>query len=149
MAFVQGMDLDKLEAFRTSLKENPVILGLESRSVWEGHSGRNTTHIGPYSLAGNRIARDTRHYTFSYGAWKEVEEAIGFEGPTDLVEPVEMVLGAMGACLSNSIGLNAPRNGINLEGMEISSGRMLTRASSLRSKGRTNTHHVFQILLAK
>ena len=80
MAFVQGMDLDKLEAFRTSLKENPVILGLESRSVWEGHSGRNTTHIGPYSLAGNRIDRDTRHYTFSYGAWKEVEEAIGFEG---------------------------------------------------------------------
>ena len=38
---------------------------------------------------------------------------------TDRVEPVEMVLGAMGACLSNSIGLNAPRNGINLKGMEI------------------------------
>ena len=119
MAFVQGMDLDKLEAFRSSLKENPVILGLESRSVWEGHSGRNTTHIGPYTLAGQRIDRETRHYTFSYGAWREVEEAIGFEGPTDRVEPVEMVLGAMGACLSNSIGLNAPRNGINLEGMEI------------------------------
>ena len=40
-------------------------------------------------------------------------------GPTDRVEPVEMVLGAMGACLTNSIGLNAPRNGISLEGMEI------------------------------
>ncbi len=119
MAFVQGMDLDKLEAFRASLKDNPITLGLESRSIWEGHSGRNTTHIGPYTLAGQRIDRDTRHYTFSYGAWREVEEAIGFEGPTDRVEPVEMVLGAMGACLSNSIGINAPRNGITLEGMEI------------------------------
>lgn len=119
MAFVKGMDLDKLEAFRASLKENPVTLGLETRSIWEGHSGRNTTHIGPYTLGGQRIERDTRRYTFSYGAWREVEEAIGFEGPTDRVEPVEMVMGAMGACLSNSIGLNAPRNGIDLEGMEI------------------------------
>ena len=113
------MDLDKLEAFRKSLQENPVVLGLESRFVWEGHSGRNTTHIGPYELAGQRIDRDTRHYPFSYGAWREVEEAIGFVGPTDRVEPVEMVLGAMGACLTNSIALNAPRNGITLEGMEI------------------------------
>ena len=38
---------------------------------------------------------------------------------TDRVELVEMALGAMGACLSNSIGLNAPRNGINLKGMVI------------------------------
>ncbi|MQG11868.1 MAG: hypothetical protein FI716_10240 [SAR202 cluster bacterium] len=30
-----------------------------------------------------------------------------------------MVMGAMGACLSNRIDLNAPRNGIDLEGMEI------------------------------
>ena len=113
------MDLDKLEAFRKSLQENPVVLGLESWFVWEGHAGRNTTHIGPYELAGQRNDRDTRHYTFSYGAWREVEEAIGFVGPTDRVEPVEMVLGAMGACLTNSIALNAPRNGITLEGMEI------------------------------
>ena len=29
MAFVKGMDLDKLEAFRASIKANPVTLGLE------------------------------------------------------------------------------------------------------------------------
>ncbi len=119
MAIVKGMDLDKLEAFRKSLQENPITLGLEARSVWEGHSGRNTTHIGPYVLGGQKIDRDTRRYTFSYGAWREVEEAIGFVGPTDRVEPIEMVLGAMGACLTNSIALNAPRNGIDLDGMEI------------------------------
>ena len=114
-----GMDLDKLEAFRTALKESPVVLGLEARSVWEGHSGRSTVHIGPYELGGDRIERETRHYTIPYGAWREVEEAIGFVGPTDRAEPVEMALGAVAACLCNSIALNAPRNGIDLEGMEI------------------------------
>ena len=115
-----GMDLEKLEAFRSALADNPVILGLEARSVWEGHSGRSTVHIGPYELAGERIDRDTRHYTIPYGAWREVEEAVGFVGPTDRAEPVEMALGAVAACLCNSIALNAPRNGIDLEGLEIS-----------------------------
>ena len=116
---VTGMNLDKLEAFRKALAEEPVILGLEVRSIWEGHSGRNTVHIGPYSLGGKRIDRDTRHYTMAYGAWKEVEEALGFEGPTDRVEPVEMALGAVAACVANAIGLNAPRNGIVLDEMEV------------------------------
>ena len=116
---VAGMNLEKLEAFRKALAEKPVILGLEVRSIWEGHSGRNTVHIGPYRLGGEQISRDTRHYTMAYGAWKEVEEALGFEGPTDRVEPVEMALGAVAACVANAIGLNAPRNGINLDEMEV------------------------------
>ncbi len=116
---VAGIDLDKLEAFRKAIEENPVTLGLSSRSVWEGHTGRNTTHIGPFEINGQRIDRDTRRYTIQYGAWKEVEETIGAVGPTDRMEPVEMVLGAMGACLCNSIGLNAARHEINLEDMEI------------------------------
>ena len=69
---VNGMDLDKLEAFRTSLKEDPITLGLEVRGTWEGHSGRSTVHIGPYRLGNERIERPTRHYTIPYGAWKEV-----------------------------------------------------------------------------
>ena len=117
--YVTGMDLDKLEAFRSAIKESPVILGLEARGIWEGHSGRSTVHIGPYELGGERIDRETRHYTIPYGAWREVEEAVGFEGPTDRAEPVEMALGAIAACLCNSIALNAPRNGIKLEGLEI------------------------------
>jgi len=116
---VNGMNLEKLEAFRSSIKENPVILGLDARSVWEGHSGRSTVHIGPYDLGGQHIDRETRHYTIPYGAWREVEEAVGFVGPTDRAEPVEMALGAVAACLCKSIALNAPRHGIDLEGMEI------------------------------
>ena len=117
--YVTGMDLDKLEAFRSAIKESPVVLGLEARGIWEGHSGRSTIHIGPYELGGERIERETRHYTVPYGAWREVEETLGFEGPTDRAEPVEMALGAIAACLCNSIALNAPRNGINLEGLEV------------------------------
>lgn len=116
---VNGMDLEKLEAFRESLNSNPVKLGLEVRGIWEGHSGRSTVHVGPYSLGGERIERPTRHYTIPYGAWKEVEEAVGFVGPTDRAEPVEMALSAVAACLANSIALNAHRHGIQLEGLEI------------------------------
>jgi uncharacterized OsmC-like protein len=116
---VAGMDLDKLEAFRSAIRENPMVLGLEARGVWEGHSGRSTIHIGPFKVGGERINRNTRHYTIPYGAWKEIEEAVGFVGPTDRAEPVEMALGAVAACLVNSIALNAPRNGIELKGLEI------------------------------
>ena len=116
---VTGMDLDRLEAFRSSIEENPVILGLSAQGVWEGHSGRSTVHIGPYDLGDEHIDRKTRHYTIPYGAWKEVEEAVGFVGPTDRAEPVEMALGAVAACLVNSIALNAPRHGIQLEGLEV------------------------------
>lgn len=71
------------------------------------------------ALNGERIDRPTRHYTLPYGAWREVEEAVGFVGPTDRLEPVEMALSAVAACLTNSIALNAPRHGIELEGLEI------------------------------
>jgi len=116
---VNGMDLDKLETFRASLEQDPITLGLEVTGTWEGHSGRSTVHIGPYRLGNERIERPTRHYTVPYGAWKEVEETIGFVGPTDRAEPVEMALSAVAACLANAIALNAPRHGIPLEGLEV------------------------------
>jgi uncharacterized OsmC-like protein len=114
-----GLDLGKLEAFRDSLARQPVRLGLEASAVWEGELGRSTVHIGPFEINGQRINRPTRHYTFAYGAWKEVEETIGFASPTDRVEPVEMTLGAVVSCLANSITFNAHRHGIELEGLEI------------------------------
>jgi uncharacterized OsmC-like protein len=35
------------------------------------------------------------------------------------MEPVEMALSAVAACLTNSIALNAHRHGIELEGLEV------------------------------
>lgn len=119
---VAGVDTGKLEEFRKAQKTDPVILGLEAKALWEGEMGRATVHIGSYKLNGETIDRPTRHYTTAYGAWKEVEDAVGVIGPTDRAEPVEMALGAMAACIVNSITWNAYRHGIELDDLEVTVG---------------------------
>lgn len=116
-----NIDIDKLENFRTFLKDNPdkARLQLEAKAVYEGQAGRSTVHVGPYALDGTQVDRQTRHYTFPFGAWKEVEETIGMQGPTDRMEPVEMALAATAACLINSISFNTTRLGINADDLEI------------------------------
>jgi uncharacterized OsmC-like protein len=119
---VAGVDTAKLEEFRTAQRKDPVTLGLKAKALWEGEMGRATVHIGPYQLNGDRIDRPTRHYTTAFGAWKEVEEAVGMIGPTDRQEPVEMALAAMAACVVNSITFNAYRHGIKLDDLEVTVG---------------------------
>jgi hypothetical protein len=118
---VQNVDLEKLNAFRSFLKENPDKgqLKLEARAIYEDQVGRSTVHIGSYELNGDRIDSETRHYTIPFGAWREVEEAIGVQGPTDRYEPVEMALGATAACVINSISFNAVRLGIDIQDLEV------------------------------
>jgi len=118
---VQNVDLDKLDGFRTFLTDNPEKgrLKLEARAIYEGQVGRSTVHIGPYELDGSRIDRETRHYTIPFGAWREVEEAIGVEGPTDRYEPVEMALAATAACVVNSVSFNTARLGIDVQDLEV------------------------------
>ena len=118
----EGVDVGKLESFREFLTENPDKgqLGLEARAVYEGQAGRSTVHIGKFSIDGDEIDRDTRHYTVPFGAWREVEELLGVEGPTDRMEPVEMALAATAACVVNSLTYNAARLGIATEGIEVS-----------------------------
>jgi uncharacterized OsmC-like protein len=121
MTIKDNINLEKLEEFRTFLKDNPdkAKLSLEARAVYEGQAGRSTIHIGRFAIDGDSVNRDTRHYTFPFGAWREVEGLIGVEGPTDRMEPVEMALAATAACLINSISFNAVRLGIDTEGLEI------------------------------
>ncbi len=117
----QNVDLQQLESFREFLAQNPDKgkLQLEAKAVYEGQVGRSTVHIGPYALDGKRINRETRHYTFPFGAWREVEEMIGISGPTDRMEPVEMTLAATAACVVNSITFNTARLGIDTSGLEV------------------------------
>ena len=121
MTVRHNVDVDKLEEFRTFLKDNPDKgrLRLQARAVYEGQAGRSTVHIGPFGLDESDIDRPTRYYTFPFGAWREVEEITGMEGPTDRMEPVEMALAATAACLINSITFNAARLGIDTDGLEI------------------------------
>ena len=122
MTIRQNVDLEKLEGFRSFLADNPDKgrLRLEARAIYEGQVGRSTVHVGPFGLDDTNVDRPTRHYTFPFGAWREVEEITGVQGPTDRMEPVEMALAATAACLVNSITLNAARLGIDTEGLEIS-----------------------------
>ena len=122
MKVIQNINIEKFEGFRTFLKENPekARLKLEARAIYEGQVGRSTVHIGPYQLDEDTIDRETRRYTIPFGAWREVEETLGIEGPTDRMEPVEMALAATASCVVNSITFNTVRLGINVEGLEIS-----------------------------
>jgi uncharacterized OsmC-like protein len=121
MTVKQNIDLEKLESFRTFMKDNPdkAQLSLEVKAVYEGQVGRSLVHIGKYGLDGDVIDRPTRQYRFPFGAWKEVEGALGVEGPTDRMEPVEMALAATAACLINSVTFNTVRLGIDAEDLEI------------------------------
>ena len=117
---VAGVDTAKLEDFRKAQRADPVSLGLSAKALWEGEMGRANVHIGPYKLNDETIDRETRQYTIAYGAWKEVEATVGFVGPTDRQEPVEMALGAMAACIVNAITFNVHRYDIELSNLEVS-----------------------------
>ncbi len=121
MAIRQQVDIEKLEEFRTFLIENPDKgrLSLQAKAIYEGQAGRSTVHVGPFGIDETHVDRPTRHYTFPFGAWREVEEMTGLQGATDRMEPVEMALAATAACLINSITFNAARLGIDTEGLEI------------------------------
>ncbi len=120
MTIQQGLYITKFEGFRNWLKENPDkgILGLESTVVYEGTVGRSTAHIGPYRLDDKVIDMPTRRYTIPYGAWKEVDETGVVVGATDRLEPVELTLASLGACLNVAVSYNAAREGMKLEGLE-------------------------------
>ena len=121
MTVRQNVNVEKLESFRDFLTDNPEHghLRLQVKAIYEGQAGRSTVHIGPYGLDDVTVDRPTRHYTFPFGAWREVEAMTGMEGATDRMEPVEMVLAATAACLINSITINAARLDIDTEGLEI------------------------------
>ncbi|MEE8248065.1 MAG: OsmC family protein [Alphaproteobacteria bacterium] len=121
MTVRQHVNIEKLEEFRSFLADNPDKgrLRLEAKAIYEGQAGRSLVHVGPFGLDDQEIDRPTRHYTFPFGAWREVEEATGLEGATDRMEPVEMALAATAACLINSITFNTARLGIDTSGLEI------------------------------
>ena len=121
MTIRHNVDVEKLNGFRTFLEENPDKgqLALEVKAVYEGQAGRSTVHIGKFAIDGETIDRETRHYTIAFGAWREVEELLGMEGPTDRMEPVELALAATASCVVNALTYNAARLGIETEGLTV------------------------------
>ncbi|WP_170766027.1 OsmC family protein [Ruegeria lacuscaerulensis] len=92
---------------------------MEANAIYQGQAGRSMVHVGPFALDDTPIDRPARKYAFPFGNQREVEDLLGMEGSTDRIEPVEMVLASIAACLVNSISVNAARLGIDTSGIKI------------------------------
>lgn len=115
-----GIDLETLEGFATHAAENPeaVQLGLGASATYEGTAAHSLAKIGSYKLGDETIARETREYTISYGAWREVMDAGGWIGATDRLEPIEAALSALAACINVGISINAAANGVDIDHLQ-------------------------------
>ncbi len=112
-----GVDSETLEGFAEHAATDPpaVQLGLGAAATYEGTAAHSLAKIDSYELGGETIARDTREYTLQYGGWKEVLDAGGWVSPTDRMEPVEVALSALAACLNVGITINAAANDVEIE----------------------------------
>ena len=122
-----GFNVDKLEEFNKFAADNPndVLLGITAKTIWDGEGGGSLAKIGPWEMAGNSVSKPTRDYSIQFGAWKEVEEALGVEKAMDRIEPVEVALAAVSACVNTAIAINAAREGVAYDGLEITTKAMV------------------------
>lgn len=120
MSIEHGVDLEQFAAFAEHAGENPdeIQFELGARAAYEGRAGHSLAKVDEFALGGETVERPTREYTFPLGAWKEVEEAAGFVGPTDRPEPVEVALAALTGCLNVAVSFTALHEGIDLEGID-------------------------------
>jgi uncharacterized OsmC-like protein len=115
-----GIDLETLEGFAEHAAENPeaVQLGLGASATYEGTAAHSLAKIDSYELGGETIARDTREYTIPYGGWKEVLDAGGWVGAIDRMEPIEVALSALAACINVGITINAAANDVDIDHLQ-------------------------------
>jgi len=111
-----GIDLETLEGFA----EHPetVQLGLRAAATYEGTAAHSLAKIDSYELGGKTIARETREYKIPYGGWKEVLDAGGWVGATDRMEPIEVALSTLAACINVGISINAVANGVDIDHLQ-------------------------------
>jgi len=115
-----GIDLEQFEGFAEHAAEHPeaVQFGLGARSTYEGTCAHSLAKIDSYELGGETIARETREYTIPYGGWKEVLDAGGWVGATDRMEPIEVALSALAACINVGVTINAVANGVDIDHLQ-------------------------------
>lgn len=115
-----GVDREAFAEFVDFAKANPddVQFELSAEGYWEGRAFHTLSKIGTYSLGEQTIDRETRDYTFPFGAHKEVEAAMGFVDPDDRPEVIETALAALSGCLSHVISLHLAAEGLDVETLE-------------------------------
>lgn len=115
-----GVDTEQFTGFVDYARENPedVQFELGATGYWEGRVFHTLSKIGPYTLGGGEIDRETRDYSFQWGAHKEVEEAMGFVDPDDRPEVIESALAALSGCLNHVMSLRLMAEGIDVDELE-------------------------------
>ena len=118
---VRNIDLDQLEGFTREYTTSPesYTLGIEAKTIWEGHGLGNLAKVGPWTLGGEMIVKPTRDFSVQLGSWQEVGDAIGVENADDRMEPIEAALAGLCACVTEAITLNCARTKVDLESLEV------------------------------
>lgn len=121
MSAIPGFNVETLDGFAAFAAENPndVQVGVKAMTVWSGRAGHSTAKVGPWMMAEQTIDKPSRDYTIQFGAWKEVEQALGVEGADDKIEPVEVALAAMCGCINWAICISAAREGVSFDELTI------------------------------
>lgn len=116
----QGVDTAALADFLDFAAENPeaVQFGLEAVGEYEGRAIHTAARTGPYTLGGDTIDRAAREYVSHFGGHREVEDAVGFEDPTDRQEVIETALASLTGCLNAALSMSAIARGIELDSLE-------------------------------
>lgn len=117
---VEGIDARQIEAFNKEYRNAPsnFTLGIESRSIWEGHGLGNLGKVGRWSLGDQVMEKPTRDFSVQIGSWKEVGDALGVIGSDDRIEPIEAAMLGLASCVTEAITLTCAKEGVNLEGLE-------------------------------
>jgi uncharacterized OsmC-like protein len=117
---VEGIDARQIEAFNKEYSNAPsnFTLGVEGRSIWEGHGLGNLGKVGRWSLGGQVMQKPTRDFSVQIGSWKEVGDALGVIGADDRIEPIEAAMVGLASCVTEAITLTCAAQGVNLEELE-------------------------------
>ena len=112
----RGLDVEQYRAFIEFVRENPDAARGELRAVgeYEGTAYHTATHFGPFVMGGEE-GGSSRDYTLHVGVPGEFEANVGFVEPVDRMESVEVALGALTTCITNTISRAALVEGIDVE----------------------------------
>lgn len=122
MPVKHGVDLETFEAFAEHAAENPEEVQFEmgAQSTYEGICAHSLAKMDAYTLGGEEIERETREYTIPFGGQKEVLDTAGWVGATDRMEPIEVALAALAACINVGISINALAAGVDIDNLQTS-----------------------------
>lgn len=117
---VEGIDARQIEEFNKGYRDDPssFTLGIDGRSLWEGHGLANLGKVGPWSLGTKHIEKPTRDFSVQIGSWREVGDALGVIGADDRIEPIEATMLGLASCVSEAITLTCAAQGVALQGLE-------------------------------